>query len=230
MKPKDKVCIAIPHSGSISAELAVNLVDLMKWRADRIDSIVSVGNISLLTRTRNVIVKNFLDDTNAEWLLMIDSDEQLFVPVFDKLIATADAVERPFVAALVFAAFYEGADLRPVPVIYRNTPDRGLQPWDDYEPDSVVDIDAAGTGCLLIHRRVFEKMREEALENQGTDWCWFQDGAIAGRWFSEDLLFCRRVSALGFPMVAHTGAVIPHKKTFWLDDSHHTYWRNVNSN
>lgn len=229
MKQKDKVVIAFPHSGTICTELAMNLVDLTRERASRIDSIVGVGNVSLLTRTRNIIVKNFLDDTTADWLLMVDSDEVLSVETFDLLVATAHEVDRPFVAGLVFAAFYEGTQLRPVPVIYRHTEQGGLQPWDDYTPDSVVDIDASGTGCILIHRKVFEKMRLEALPNQGSDWAWFNDGAIAGRWFSEDLLFCRRVAALGFPMVAHTGAVLPHKKSFWLDASQHQHWLQANS-
>jgi len=229
MKAKDKVCIAVPHSGSITAELALDLVTLMRERRDRIDSIVGVGNISLLTRSRNIMVKNFLDETDAQWLLMIDSDEQLPLSAFDALVSTAHEVDRPFVAALVFAAFFEGDSLRPVPVIYRNTPDRGLQPWDDYTKDAVVEIDASGTGCILLHRRLLEKMRETANHNQGTDWCWFQDGAIEGRWFSEDLLFCRRVAALGFPMVANTSAVLPHKKSFWLDHRQHDAWMQANN-
>jgi hypothetical protein len=228
MKAQDKVVIAFPHSGSISTELALSFIDIARERKHRIDSIIGVGNISLLTRSRNLIVKHFLDDTKAQWLLMVDSDEELSLPVFDLLCATANETERPFVAGLVFAAFYEGTQLRPVPVIYRNTEDRGLQPWDDYPHDQVVEIDASGTGCIMIHRSVLVKMRETALPNQGTEWCWFQDGAIAGRWFSEDLLFCRRVAALGFPMHAHTGAILPHKKTFWLDQSHHNDWRQAN--
>jgi len=229
MKPKDKVCIAFPHSGTVNTEFATNLVEINRKRLDRIDSIVGIGNISLLTRSRNVIVKNFLDETNAEWLLMTDTDQILSVEAFDKLINAANVTERPIVSALIFAAFWTDDDqLRPVPVIYQDT-DNGPMPWDAYPDNQIVEIAAAGTGCLLIHRSILEKMRLEATENQGPDWAWFIDGAIGGRWFSEDLLFSRKVRSMGYKIHAHTGAILPHRKEFWLDDRHHKPFHIQNS-
>lgn len=228
MKSKDKVCIAFPHNGKVNTEFAINLVEINRHRKDRIDSIVGIGNISLLTRSRNVIVKNFLDETNAEWLLMMDTDQILSVEAFDKLINAANS-ERKVVSALIFAAFWTDNDeLRPVPVIYQNS-ENGPVPWDNYPDDSIVEIAAAGTGCLIIHRSVLEQIRKEANENQGADWAWFQDGAIGGRWFSEDLLFSRRLNALGEKIYAHTGAILPHRKEFWLDDRHHRPFHIKNS-
>jgi hypothetical protein len=220
MKPKDKVVIAFPHSGKVNTEFAINLSEINRHRRDRVDTVIGVGNISLLTRSRNVIVKNFLDETKAQWLLMMDTDQILSVEAFDKLINTAND-ERKVISALIFAAFWDDSNnLRAVPVIYHET-ENGPQPWDNYPDDKIVEIAAAGTGCLLIHRSVLETMREQATENQGKDWAWFTDGAIAGRWFSEDLLFSRRLQSLGIRMFAHTGAILPHRKEFWLDERHH---------
>jgi hypothetical protein len=229
MKAKDRVCIAFPHAGKVNTEFATNLIEINRKRTDRIDSIVGIGNISLLTRSRNVIVKNFLDETKAEWLLMMDTDQILSVEAFDKLINAANVTERPIVSALIFAAFWTDNDeLRAVPVIYQDT-ENGPLPWDDYPDDQIVEIAAAGTGCLLIHRSILERIREEANENQGRDWAWFADGAINGRWFSEDLLFSRRIRALGIKIHAHTGAILPHRKEFWLDDRHHKPYHIKNS-
>jgi hypothetical protein len=225
MRSRETVCIGIPHDGRIDTELALNLVTLMRERKSRIDSMQLVKGVGLLTRTRNLIVKNFLDDTNADWLLMVDSDQTLPLDVFDKLVDTAHKEDKPFVAGLVFAAFFENEVLRPVPAIYSGDTIDQLFPIDDYPKDTVIPIGASGTGCILIHRRVLEAMRENANPNQGTDWCWFFDGALAGRWFSEDLLFCRKVASLGFAMFAHTGAILAHKKDFWLDDRHHGEWK-----
>jgi hypothetical protein len=72
---------------------------------------------------------------------------------------------------------------------------------------------------------VLEKMRENADPNQGQDWCWFWDGPINGNWISEDLLFSRRIRQLGFPIYVHTGAVLPHQKSYWLSEEHHLSWK-----
>lgn len=231
MKSRDRVCIAYPHTGTIAAELALDLITISRERRERFDSIIGVGNMSLLVKTRNIIVKQFLEDTEAQWLLMIDSDQRLPLQAFDKLCEAVHDKDRPVVAGLVFAAFWTDAqELVPVPVIYRWDDEQGIQPMHDYPADQIVEIGAAGTGCLMVHRSVFEKLQETATENQGTDWCYFTDGPINGRWYGEDLLFSRKLTALGYKLHAHTGAILPHHKEFWLDDRHHTGWLSTYTN
>jgi hypothetical protein len=96
-----------------------------------------------------------------------------------------------------------------------------LQAMDDYPTDSIIPIAAAGTGCLLIHRSVIEEMAANASPNMGTQWCWFFEGAIDGTYFGEDILFSKRLSAMGIQMWAHTGAILKHQKQFWLDQRQH---------
>lgn len=157
---------------------------------------------------------------------MIDSDELLSVANFDLLCSVAHEKERPIVAGLVFAAFGKPTDIhqKPVPTIFYDGPE-GFVSLDAYPKNSIFEVDAAGTGCLLIHRSVLIKMRESADENMGDKWCWFWDGPINGEWVGEDLLFCRRVRALGFPITVHTGVVLPHYKGEWLDERHHDLWQ-----
>jgi GT2 family glycosyltransferase len=177
------------------------------------------------------VVKAFLDNTTSDWLLLIDTDEQLTVQVFDLLINTAHDRERPVVSGLVFAAFNADQNLypQPVPAIFQDAPE-GFLPLNKYDRNAIFEIDACGTGCLLIHRSVLEKMREMADPHQGTDWCWFWDGPLNGIWISEDLLFSRRVRQLGFPIYVNTAAILPHQKTYWLDEKHHIDWQlNENS-
>jgi hypothetical protein len=228
MRSRETVCIAIPHDGTIDAQMTLDLVSLMRERRPRLDSLQMVQGLGLLARTRNIIVKNFLDQSNADWLLMVDSDQTLPVDVFDLLIDTAHKDDRPIVAGLVFAAFYENEALRPVPAIYHLSADGQMLPIDDYPKNAIFEIDGAGTGCLLVHRSVLQAMREKASPNQGTDWCWFFDGALDGRWFSEDLLFCRKATALGFPIFANSSAILGHHKQFWLDDRQHDQWKSAN--
>ena len=208
--------------GKINGQLAIDLIHIARHKTQKLDQMVQVANVGLTTRSRNVVVKNFLDEVTTPWLLMIDSDERLPIETFFKLVDAAHDKDRPIVSGLVFAAFFDNADnLRAVPTIYRMTTDKGLQPIDDYPIDTLMEVDATGTGCLLIHRSVLETMREQATPNQGRDWAWFVEGAIEGTYFGEDLLFSKRLKSMGYKIHAHTGAILPHQKQFWLDERHH---------
>jgi len=215
------------NNGTIDALLAIDLIHIAKERNGHFDHMVQVGNIGLTTRSRNVVVKTFLEQTDAEWLLMIDSDERLSLEAWHKLLDSAHDKDRPIVSGLVFAAFFDGADeLRPVPTIYKMDMEKGLQPIDAYPIDELIEVDAVGTGCILIHRKVLLDMQVNATAHQGKDWAWFVEGAIDGTYFGEDLLFSKRLKSMGYKIFAHTGAILPHHKQFWLDERHHIPMRN----
>lgn len=193
------------------------MIELVQARGSRIEGVLRVEG-GLLSRQRNEIVKHFLDETSTEWLLMIDSDEQMPVAAFDKLVASAHAVERPVVAGLYFGTWPGNLIPQPVPHLYRAADDGvSVVPVSDYPRDQLIEIDAAGTGCILVHRSVLDAIREQATEHEGRDWCWFRDLPLAGLWLGEDLYFCRRIRALGFKIHAHTGAVLQHRRRYWLD-------------
>jgi hypothetical protein len=226
MKSKDKICIGMVNNGTIDSMLAQDLIHIAIHPSQRFHNLVQVGNIGLTTRSRNLVVKTFLETTEAAWLLMIDSDERLSIDAFTKLVDAAHEKDRPIVSGLVFAAFFDDEDgLRPVPTIYRMDPERGLEAIDAYPENQLIEVDAIGTGCILIHRSVLLEMQKQATPNQGKNWAWFVEGAIEGTYFGEDLLFSKRLKSMGFKIHAHTGAILPHHKQFWLDERHHTPMR-----
>lgn len=232
MKSAHKVSIGFCDPGMVVGDFASRLFQLSQSRGDRLGTLVRVKGSGLLSKYRNLMVASFLDGTDSDWLLMLDTDEQLTPQAFDLLINTAHEKERPIVAGLYFAAMDGGPDAifpKPMPTIFMDT-GTSFRPLDNYDEDAVFEIHAAGTGCLLIHRSVFEKMRELADPHQGDKWCWFWDGPIDGTWLGEDLLFCRRARALGFPIYVNTAAILPHQKTFWLDERHHWLWQAANNN
>jgi len=228
MKSRDRISIGWADPGQVDGEFAVNIALLATARMSLLGPLIRVEGSGLISRLRNQIVTTFLDEIDSTWLLMIDSDEILTVETFDKLIATAHEVTHPIVAGLYFGAFNIAGNAYPVPVplIYRAQA-LGYLPIDEYPKDKVIAIDGAGTGCLLIHRSVLEAIRAAATVDQGADWCWFQDEPIAGNWVGEDLIFCRRAKALGFPIHAHTGAILAHRKRYWITDLHHQIDRNA---
>ena len=226
MRAKDKICIGMVNNGTIDSMLAQDLIHIAIHPSQKFHNLVQVGNIGLTTRSRNMVVKTFLETTEAAWLLMIDSDERLSIDAFLKLVDAAHDKDRPIVSGLVFAAFFDDEDgLRPVPTIDRMDPERGLEAIDAYPENQLIEVDAIGTGCILIQRSVLLEMQKQATPHQGKNWAWFVEGAIEGTYFGEDLLFSKRLKSMGFKIHAHTGAILPHHKQFWLDERHHAPMR-----
>lgn len=225
MRSRDRVAIGFISPGVVDNKFAMMLATLYRERA-HIGAIIEVESSGLLSRGRNELVHRFLDETDCQWLLMIDSD-MAFNPGcdltdFDKLCTTVHDVYRPIVAGLYFGAW--PGDLIPVamPLIFRcenGNPTRFL-PVIDFPDNAIIPIDSAGTGCLMVHRSVFDRLREDATEHTGRNWCWFQDMPINGEWFSEDHWFCSRAREAGFALHANTGVVMRHRKKFWLDRRH----------
>lgn len=226
MKTAHKISIGACDPGTVNAAWAYRMIQIAQDYRDKLGPFVRIKGSGLLSKMRNRVVAAFLDNTKSDWLLLIDTDEQLTSQAFDLLIQAAHDKERPVVSGLVFAAFDAHKHLypKPLPAIFQDSPE-GFLPLYKYDKNSLFEIDACGTGCMLIHRSVLEKMREQADPNQGKDWCWFWDGPIDGNWISEDLLFSRRIRQLGFPIYVHTGAILPHQKSYWLDERHHIAWK-----
>lgn len=222
MRMRDRVTIGWLDPGQVDGMFALSIANVNSERRTRVEALIRVGSGGLLSRGRNELVSRYLSSTTAEWLLMVDSDEQLSLEAFDKLVDVAHDAERPIVAGLYFGAwpgeFYPTA----MPLIFHKR--EGTTRFDpilDYPADTVVEVDSAGTGCLLVHRSVFEAIRAKATPHQGQDWCWFMDMPVNGDWFSEDHYFCQLAKSLGFPIHAHTGATLPHHKDFWITERHH---------
>lgn len=225
MKTGHKVSIGSCDNGTVNGGYAYQMIQLAMSRSDRLGPFVRIKGSGLLSRQRNRMVRQFLDETKSDWLLMIDSDELLTVSNFDRLCTVAHDKLRPVVSGLVFAAFGGPFDPHPMPVptIYQDGPE-GFIPLNLYPKDTVFQIDAVGTGCLMVHRSVLEAIRAAADENQGPDWAWFWDGPIKGNWIGEDMLFSRRIRSLGFPIFVDTGVILPHQKNIWLTEQHHDEW------
>lgn len=220
MRTADRVIVAWIDPGLVDGAFTTSLIELFQARPARFDGFLRVEG-GLLSRQRNEVVKNFLDTTTAAWLLMIDSDERFTPEAIDKLLSAAHDKDRPVVAGLYFGTWPNPGGLlpKPIPHIYRQGDDGvSVIPVLNYKPDTVIEIDAAGTGCLMVHRSVLETMRANADPSEGDSWCWFRDLPLGGLWLGEDLYFCRRIKSLGFPIHAHTGAVLGHRRKYWLDD------------
>lgn len=171
---------------------------------------------------RNVAAASALKG-GAEWLAFVDTDMGFPANAFDVLVATAEQSGAGVAGALTFSLQLGdpdglgGFDSHPAPVMFRwgvdDAGNRGVMPIADYGRDTVMPVAATGAACLVIHRRVLEKIHAESGES------WFDESRYPdGRRVSEDLSFCFRAGIAGERIVVNTAVKTTHAKTVWVGE------------
>lgn len=178
-----------------------------------------------LPQSRNNVVAAFLD-TDDDWLLWVDTDMGFLPETAVRLMEAADKETRPIVGALCFSNVEVAQDgmggyvTFPIPTVYRwcKQPDgsTGFVSWHDYPRDQLVQCDSTGSACIIIHRSVFEAMRDKHGEN----WYTQVPNPATGGLFGEDMSFCIQAAEVGFPIHVHTGIKTSHQKPIWLSEAH----------
>lgn len=219
----DLVTVGFLHPGTFSACFANSLIDLLMF--DMANKRRIVGNphgyagketgAAHIHTGRNRLCKMVLDDSSSEWLFMVDADMGFAPDTVERLIASADPTSRPVVGGLAFAQKSDGNGehyarrYRPTPTLYRAGEDDeaiGFAPMFDYPRDSLVEVDATGAACLLIHRGVLAKMREAHGDH------WFHPVEIGTTEFGEDMSFCLRLASIDVPLFVDTSVKTTHDK------------------
>ena len=236
MTGKAKVALGYLHPGHVEACFHESLIDMLFYDASMYGRLMhthgKMGKRSgsgAIVDSRNQITKVMLDESEADWLCMIDSDMGFAPDTIERLIDAAHAIERPVVGALCFAyaidgkASFFGARWRCRPTLYdwvdNDDDTTGFLARDGlvvnqngesnrYEKDTLQEVSATGAACVLIHRRVLEAIRDK----YGDEWFEPVTHPGTGRKFSEDLSFCVRVAGCGFPIFVHTGIKTTHCK------------------
>lgn len=197
-----------------------------------------------VAEARNQIIDEFAK-VDAEWLLFLDADMVFEGSLADDLIAVADPDTAPIVGGLCFAGIH---GVRVFPTIYKLTSDEGrvgVEPVEDYPKDALVKVGATGAACLLIHRSVLAAMNRPGpqpgerfdpsihgfatgADGSRNEHVWFAESLRnkAGKQLGEDIAFCWRAQALGFPVHVHTGIKVGHCKEWVIgEDDHDAYLR-----
>lgn len=224
MRSRDRVVIGWLDPGMVHAEFMCSVARIYAERSNIVDGLLRVNPGGLLSKGRNELTRAFLN-SDAQWLLMLDSDEDIPLDAFDKLVGAVHDTQRPVVAGLYFGAWPGEPYPLPVPLIFRDAANGEVGRFDafhGYPRNTVCEIASAGTGCMMIHRSVFETIRDKSND---PDWCWFWDGPLNGQWISEDHYFCQLVRENGFKIHAHTGAVLGHRKSFIMSERQHDVLR-----
>lgn len=222
-----KVAFGYLHPGDVSAVFMDSVVDMLFFDAQcngrflhRHGKMGKRAGSAGIVDGRNHLTKVMLDESEADWLLMIDADMGFAPETCERLVESAHAIDRPVVGGLCFAyrqdpgrREFGGASWSPVPTLYDwvETDDEvGFLPRMDYleRGERVQQVSATGAACILIHRRVLDKIRGR----YGDDEWWEPIKHPSGRKFSEDMSFCIRVASVDEPLHVDTAVRTTHHK------------------
>lgn len=135
----------------------------------------------------NGIVKYFLK-TDFDYWITFDSDNPPIKNIIDLVFLNLDVIGCP---TPVWANMKKG----DYPM-YWNALDEHEDGWRPHRPlDGLQEVDAIGSGCMVIARRVLEKIPKPLFFRQ-----WNEDGiAVRG----HDFLFSKKAKDNGFRVWAH---------------------------
>lgn len=228
---RNDVLLGYLHPHEISSSFHKSLNGLVGWDLShdrRLNGWASIKCASGgIPEGRNELAKALLK-SNCDWLFMVDADMGFEPVALDQLLALADPKERPMVGGLCFAQReahddgYHGFRCIPRPTIFDWVPHEDGH-WrftgrSHFPVNTLIKSAATGGAFILIHRSVFERIRDDQGET------WFDrvrgtDGSLIG----EDISFFVRCQALEIPLYIHTGIRTTHMKQLWLGEQ--DFWQ-----
>jgi len=192
MKPK--VLLAVPNTGYIHKDVTIAIIRLLQ--DSRVKSTLILPTRSPTVENRHRIMHDFLNG-DYDYLISLDSDNPPTRNIIDLVFYDLDIVGCP---TPVWANILRG----DYP-IYWNAMDKKDDGFKQHVPSSngLEEVDAVGTGCIVIARRVLEKLQNSLP---------FIDeyNSKGFREVGHDYGFCTRAKEAGFKVYAHFGYSCKH--------------------
>lgn len=173
-------------------------------------------NESLIDRARNGLANDFLTKSDAEYLLFVDADIQfrpedvLAMMSFEKDIICGPYPKKHINWPIIIEAVKHGHE-NPA-ILEKLVGEYVFTPLDENtKMEKIIRVSEAGTGMMLIHRSVFDKMKEKFPENfylsddsevirnekKREMHAYFRTAIVDNRYLSEDYYFCHKWREIG---------------------------------
>lgn len=238
-----KVMVCTPMYGGLGNTMYISSLLQLQDYCNKLGIIMQhcfMMNESLIDRARNGLVYEFLDVSDAEYLLFIDADIQfraedvLAMMSFDKELVCAPYPKKSISWPVIIKAIQVGIDDIPTlerlvgEYVFTTLEERG-------KIDKIVKVAEAGTGLMLIKREVFTKMRDAYPENYYTSdasrdigkgkamHAYFRTSIVDNRYLSEDYYFCHKWREIGGDVWLFPWAMTTHYGTYGFQGSVGTY-------
>jgi hypothetical protein len=178
----------------------------LDYGRDKIRFEMSIGD-AMIYHSRNILAQKFLE-TEAKWLLMMDDD---IIPCIGRpawmrhwVYGARNVLDLPLQRNVL--ARLIGSNKTLIGGAYFGRQENGTIMCSDLTlgnrakayPDEVVPVDWVATGCMLVHRKVFEDIKSKYPElatpqNPSYKFDYFLPTKEGG----EDVAFCKRAKASG---------------------------------
>ncbi len=230
-----KLIIGFPCYKNTNPDTMYSIVSLLAKHHGKVGLDMEIG--TLIIQARNTIATRFMK-SKAEWLLFLD-DDMLFPcanpAVFNgrwnarmpEIFANTDVVTKlishgqPLVGGLYFGRDPKGVAQYGEAFEYAHENDYAHNaPYNELRP-----VKWMGTGCMLIHRSVFEAMQKKYPECNYTApgrTCGFFTPLTPDQ--GEDVSFCLRAKECGFQPKVDMSLICGHigNMAFWHHNTNNT--------
>ena len=208
------------YKSSNPVTAAINVALALDFGRDKIRFDMAIGDAKI-EHARNRLAHKFLE-TDAKWLLMMDDDiipsigrpnwfrywvqgarQILDLPLQRHVLHRLVGAGKTLVGAAYFGRQENGALMAS---------DQGLASRAKTYEDAVVPVDWVGTGCMLIHRKVFEDIRAKfgdslKINVPDYEYDYFRPFDSAR---GEDVSFCLRAKDAGHQSHLDLGLPVFH--------------------
>ncbi len=192
-----KLMIGLPaYDHKVTVKLAIALARFaQKAIAHGIDiQISSVCGCSVVSRARNLVAYDFLQ-SDCDHLLFIDADMSFEADSILRLLAWNQT-------RAIVAGAYEARKPGKVYILTLDNADGSIR----MDNMGLVKAKRVATGFMMIHRKVFLKLRDDHPEWKHADtttegkelYSFFDFMQRDGQYMGEDFLFCQRAIEAGF--------------------------------
>jgi hypothetical protein len=202
MKLRQKnVYINVLNQGTINTDLVKVLNTIIQQDGYRIG--LNYPHSKPITNNRNQIVQKFLAQKEYDYLMMIDSD---IVPP-PNILKLLD-FQKDIITPLMFVM--QRGELLP---LYLRMHKDGMYDFtrDYLERTGLVEVDATGTGCIILSRKVLESIKHPFRNEYDSDGI---------KKLGNDLSFCKRAKEKGFKVYVHLDYVADHITSTSLKELH----------
>lgn len=202
-----KVVVGYIHPAEVSAFFMTSMLGMLGREKDRVISTIGILSGPKVDSARNKLFAHWLDETDADYLLMVDTDMVLPEDTLDILLKA----DKDIVGGLCFVA---GTSAHVRPTIHVITEGDDGAPlisilW-DYPQNTLVKVDATGGACILVKREVAEVIRQARGKDHPMPW--FAHGIHNGVEIGEDIGFCLTAGKCGFEVWVDTSLKVGHVK------------------
>ena len=167
-------------------------------------------SVAMVRKARNILAHRFLNNSTSEWMLMTDADMSFSINDINTLLSRQK---------MVIGGLYRKRANASNPYVLNTLDGKAFDP----NVAKVQEVKYVGTGFMLIHRSVFQAIKDSTFDVNLTykdldisplpiyDFFW--EGVKDNQLLSCDWGFCQRVRDARIPVYVDCGTSLQHSGT-----------------